>query len=326
MICSITKLSILTYYRLARHTSTLSVSHVRHGYPAHLTPDWFSMNRIIHWLGALFFCVSVACAETGSDSLAASNAGEFKQKKQNIVGNFLADEGAIWTSPLHMDRKDAMVWGGVVATTALLITVDEPIARDAHRFRDDNPWVQTVSPIATQIGEFYVPYGIAAAYCLEGLAFDDDTSVDTGLLAVQVMLHSGIVVQVLKNISGRSRPFVFSDRDNWSGPSSIIKRYSEGGFSPYDSFPSGHTITAFSLATVLAERERPWVGYVAYSCAGLCGLSRVTENQHWLSDVVVGAALGVAIGKLEVSRHDERLAIYPSLGARSAGLTVQLNK
>jgi hypothetical protein len=283
------------------------------------------MNRIIHWWGGLFLCASVACAQTGSDSFAASDAGDIKQKKQNVIGSFLADEEAIWTSPLHMDGKEAMEWTGVVATTALLITIDQPIARDAQRFRNGDTWVQKVSPVVTQFGQFYVPFGVAAAYCLEGLAFDDNTSVDTGLLAVQAMIHSGIVVQVLKHISGRSRPFVNSDTDKWYGPSAILKRYSHGGFSPYDSFPSGHAITAFSLATVIAGRGRPWVGFVAYSCAGLSGLSRLTQDQHWLSDVVIGAALGVAIGKLELSRHGEPLAIYPSIGAHSAGLTSQLN-
>jgi hypothetical protein len=225
-----------------------------------------------------------------------------------------------------MDGNDAMVWGGIAGTTALLLTVDEPVAREAHRLRNESIFVQKVSPAVTQFGQFYVPYSIAAAYCLEGLVFNDDTSVDTGLLAAQAMLHSGIVVQVLKNIFGRSRPFVHSDEDAWHGPGMILRRDAHGGFSPYDSFPSGHTITAFSLATVIAGRESPWVGYVAYTCATLTGISRLTQHEHWLSDVVAGAALGIAIGKLELRRHNNSLAIYPSIGARSAGLTIQINE
>ncbi len=139
------------------------------------------------------------------------------------------------------------------------------------------------------------------------------------------MIHSGIVVQVLKHMTGRSRPFVNNGKDKWFGPRAFFKRYYDGGFSPYDSFPSGHTITAFTLAAVIAERERPWVGVIAYSFAGICGLSRITQRDHWFSDVFVGAALGIAIGKLEVVNYEKRFAVYPVFGARSAGVSIQLN-
>jgi len=204
--------------------------------------------------------------------------------------------------------------------------VDQPVARTTYKFRENHTWVQTVSPILTQFGQFYVPYGIVAAYCLEGIAFNDGTRVDTGLLALQAMIHSGIVVQVIKHVAGRSRPFVTFDKDKWYGPRMIFKVHPSRGYSPYDSFPSGHTITAFTLATVIAGREPQWVGIVAYSCAGLCGLSRLTQHDHWLSDVFVGGTLGVAIGKLELSRHDKSLAIYPSIGTRSASLTLEVNR
>jgi membrane-associated phospholipid phosphatase len=133
------------------------------------------------------------------------------------------------------------------------------------------------------------------------------------------------VVQVLKHVFGRSRPFVNDGRDVWYGPRAILKQYHGGGFSPYDSFPSGHTITAFSLAAVIAERERPWVGIIAYTGAGLCGLSRLAQHDHWLSDVIVGAALGVAIGKFEVDKHQKHFAIYPTVGLGSAGVLIQFD-
>ncbi len=287
---------------------------------------------------AVVLCFSSAHAQSERDSIVGSGVSSGvsveqtneqrdgdvtgRPKQQNLLSNFLSDHGDIWSSPFRMDWEDAALWGGITATTALLITVDEPIYRSFRDFRNDHTWVKTVSPVASQFGEFYVPYGIAALYCLKGLAFDDDDALDTGLLAAQAMVHSGIVVQVMKHIFGRSRPFVFNGDDNWYGPRVFFTRYVNGGFSPYDSFPSGHTITAFSLATVLAERERPWVGATAYALAGLCGLSRLTENDHWLSDVVMGAALGVGIGKLVVNNHNKRLAIYPSVGARSAGVTI----
>jgi hypothetical protein len=285
------------------------------------------MKLLVFYITIMFVFASAASAMDGTDSVVVPDANEVHPQK-GFVGSFLADEGAIWTSPLQMDHDDAYLWGGAAVTTVVLFTVDQPVARDTRKLWVDNPFVRTVSPVATQFGQFYLPYGIAAGFCLEGIAFDDQNSTDTGILAAEAMLHSGIVVQVFKHLFGRSRPFVLSDRDHWYGPGAILARYDKGrGWSPYDSFPSGHTITAFTLATIISGREQqPWVGIVTYTCAGLCGISRLTMQDHWLSDVFVGGTLGVAIGKLELSRHNQDLAIYPSVGSHSASVTLQLTK
>ena len=288
------------------------------------------------WIVTLCLSVSTAPAFPMADSLAGlpsagtSNSPVLNQEDltldhQNFFRNFFNDEGAIWTSPLRMHGDEAEIWGGVVAATAVAMTVDEPVSKDLFNFRNQHLWVRTVSPIATQFGQFYVPYGIAAFSCLDGLAFGNDERIDTGLLEAQAMLHSGIVVQVLKHLFGRSRPFVDNGTSIWYGPRTFFKRYAGGGFSPYDSFPSGHTITAFSLAQVIAERESPWIGTVAYTCAGLCGVSRITQHDHWLSDVVMGGALGVAIGHFEVAAHETRYSISPNIGLGSAGVLVNFN-
>ncbi len=246
--------------------------------------------------------------------------------KPNVFAGFIQDAGDIWSSPFRMDWDDAAIVGGLVATTAVLIAVDEPVYRGFRDFQNDHTWVRKVSPVATKLGEFYVPYGIAAAFYLKGLAFKDADAVDTGVLSVQAMIHSAVVVQLLKHLFGRTRPFVKNGKDVWYGPRAFMKRYSDGGFSPYDSFPSGHTITAFSLAAVIAERsDHFWVDVAAYSLAGLCGLSRLTEHDHWLSDVVVGAAMGVAIGKLVVRNHERRLEVIPTIGSRSTGVSLMLH-
>lgn len=62
------------------------------------------------------------------------------------------------------------------------------------------------------------------------------------------------------------------------------------------SFPSGHTATAFMTATMLNKEYghlSPWVGIGAYTCATATGLMRMANNKHWLSDVMVGAGIGI---------------------------------
>lgn len=62
------------------------------------------------------------------------------------------------------------------------------------------------------------------------------------------------------------------------------------------SFPSGHTATAFMMATMLSKEYgylSPWVSVGSYAVATTTGLMRIANNKHWLSDVMVGAGVGI---------------------------------
>jgi undecaprenyl-diphosphatase len=86
----------------------------------------------------------------------------------------------------------------------------------------------------------------------------------------------------MKYAIGRQRP---SSTDN---PFVFKPGSSNGGF------PSGHTTTAFAAATVFAEQYPSWeVAVPAYAAAGAVGFSRIYANQHWGSDVMAGALLGI---------------------------------
>lgn len=63
-----------------------------------------------------------------------------------------------------------------------------------------------------------------------------------------------------------------------------------------NSFPSGHTATAFMTATMLSKEYghlSPWVSVGAYAAATTTGLTRMANNRHWLSDVMTGAGIGI---------------------------------
>lgn len=68
-------------------------------------------------------------------------------------------------------------------------------------------------------------------------------------------------------------------------------------------FPSFHTSSSFTIAAVLDEYYGCWVGVPAYALAGAIGFSRIDEQDHDLSDVVFGGAMGFVIGKAVAGRH-----------------------
>jgi membrane-associated phospholipid phosphatase len=71
--------------------------------------------------------------------------------------------------------------------------------------------------------------------------------------------------------------------------------------STYNSFPSGHTTTAFIGAEFMNQEygcRSPWYSLVGYGLASITGGLRVMNNRHWLSDVLAGAGLGIISTKL----------------------------
>jgi len=63
-----------------------------------------------------------------------------------------------------------------------------------------------------------------------------------------------------------------------------------------DSFPSGHTAQAFAAATFMHKeygKQNIWYSIGAYSLATGIGAFRIMNNRHWVSDVLVGAGIGI---------------------------------
>ena len=89
------------------------------------------------------------------------------------------------------------------------------------------------------------------------------------------------------------------------------------------SFPSGHTVTAFMTATMLAKEyghKSPWIGIGAYSVATATGLMRMANNKHWLSDVLTGAGIGILSTELgyylaDLIFKEKSISRFPETGS-----------
>jgi membrane-associated phospholipid phosphatase len=216
-----------------------------------------------------------------------------------------------------------MVCGAAVAATCVLIANDEKIYEEFKSFQGANPWVDKASPAVTLLGDWGVDCGVAGLFFIGGVLARDRRARDTGMMAWEALLHTGFLVQVVKHVAGRQRPSVEAGNDHWHGPAGFFKRYDERCFSKYDSFFSGHTVSAWGLATVIAGNYRGhfWVPPLCYGLATLAGLSRLTEDAHWLSDVFLGAVVGYTIGRMVVRNQNKRLHMMPAVSPGGAALS-----
>ena len=111
----------------------------------------------------------------------------------------------------------------------------------------------------------------------------------------RALLASTAVVWLGKVIVGRARPYVGEGAYSFQ-PFSFSD-------SNWNSFPSGHTASAFAAASVLSHwADNTFVSVFMYSSATLTAYARMYEGKHWLSDVLVGGALGYLAGRWSINR------------------------
>jgi membrane-associated phospholipid phosphatase len=123
-----------------------------------------------------------------------------------------------------------------------------------------------------------------------GRVLDRPGLTQASLRVSAAIIVGGVVAQGIKHTVGRYRPQqAKADPDEFKP------------FSAHDSFPSGHTVVAFAAATAISrESSARWVPWVAYPLAGLVAWSRLSDDEHWFSDVAGGAAVGFwAANKVE---------------------------
>jgi membrane-associated phospholipid phosphatase len=217
------------------------------------------------------------------------------------------------TAPFRFKTKQWLITGAAIGITTSLIILDTDIDDWARTQKQKHNWVNKFSPFITEFGGKYGVYSVFATGLLSA-AFKNEKGVQTSLMATQAMITSGVWVLLIKQITGRERPkasYIFSQLEGgkWHGPfAKYIEEFADDRcrFS-YDAFPSGHTATAFSIATVFASQynDTRAIPILSFSVASLVGISRLTEHEHWSSDVFVGALIGYLCGKQVVGHFNK---------------------
>jgi membrane-associated phospholipid phosphatase len=208
-------------------------------------------------------------------------------------------------APRH---ANSLVSGKLVAVASILFA---GALMGDHEFREEAQerragLSNAVADLGNAFGDwrFIVP-ALTAGYLAGELAGNKEltrTVVQTGAAAA---LATGLTGG-LKFAAGRARPYVAGNSFHFRP------------FSGASSFPSGHSAVAFAIATAVADRTRDgWSDYVLYGAATLTALSRINDNKHWTSDVLIGALVGHVSARW-VTRRMGPLQVTP------AGLSIYL--
>ena len=227
--------------------------------------------------------------QTGPTTRDGGGAPANQSKKPNFFKNLWDDQKAIWTAPAHAKNYRLRLMIPFGLATAGLIASDKDVARE---LTEGPPGKGVkVSRSISYGGTSYALFSFAGGLYAIGRLNDNAGARQTGLLALEALVDSTIVAEALKAMTQRERPTQGSEQERLDDARG---HFEAGG----GSFPSGHAINSFALASVMAARypDRPFIKYGAYGFATAVSISRVTSRRHFPSDVVVGGALGYLIG------------------------------
>ncbi len=234
-----------------------------------------------------------------ADRLTEAAPAEKPIPLKQLPMDFLHDQKIVWTFPGKVVRGQH--WKPVLAvalSTAGLVALDPHVESYFH----DRPGFSTykTGPLRGRNSTIAITVTPLVFY-MTGLAKHNAHTQNTGLLAAEAVADTQIVSFVMKHAFGRLTP---SDIPPHGNLNDTWFKY-KGSFTNGGSFPSGHSASAFAVATVISGRyrEHRWVPWVAYGAATFLSLTRLPDLAHFPSDIFFGAAMGYGIGHFVVLRH-----------------------
>ncbi len=198
-----------------------------------------------------------------------------------LVKKYPGDLKRFWS------REDAISLGVGGGLSLLAHLWDDEVRRELTR----NPDLNEVLKPGNVYGAFPLQAGVALTTYVLGRAAGRPhlAAVSADVLRAQLLGQS--YAQLVKVAARRERP--------------------DG--SPY-SFPSGHAASAFTTASVLQHHYGYKMGIPAYALAGYVAAARISDEKHYLSDVVFGAAIGFAAGHTVMRGHRRhRMEMAPAI-------------
>jgi membrane-associated phospholipid phosphatase len=221
-------------------------------------PSW----DVVFWCMAGLFCIAVVQSGDASSGDLRHALRDIRKVRVVLPRRFLAG---------------LAVAAIVVAITCL--AADGPLVAAAERVQSDTVenWIRILNRLSGGIN----PPMIVLFFIVAGIAYRRRAWFGYGVAMALAGITAGIVANVLKFVVGRTRP------ELWLGAFHYVRATAY-------SFPSGHTVAAFSLGGVLLFASRSVIlrtSALLLACA--VAFARVLAFRHWPSDVVASALIGL---------------------------------
>jgi len=252
-------------------------------------------------------------------------------------------------------KKNLPKLGAIIAGTALLVAVDQPILDASQQFgryihlhatnadRNNTKEVilnlgktsipimelpRTVNGAFYFIGEGWPSIMLATGFYGYGLAANDYRARQTASQLSEMFITLGITCQFIKRISGRESPFRAMDDSGSGKPGGAWHPFPgpshyQNDVSAHDAFPSGHLATAMATVTILSGNypDNKLIKPIGYSLMGLLGYSMLNNGVHWISDYPLAIAIGYTCGKIALARGQKVVQKNPAVVGASSSLT-----
>jgi VanZ family protein len=268
-------------------------------------------NCMFRFISVLLVSIFISSAAWGDDNLFTS-VSAIKAELQRFGG----EAREVVTTPIDIEGHGLTGTLATAGAVGLTYVFDQDIRNKVQANKTKN--LDRATDAGTILGDPFLHMGVAAAVYGGAIAADSPKYRELGEMLGESVLLADATTFVLKEAIGRGRPFVAADK---------------GSFRPFqfsndfDSLPSMHTASSFAMASVLAATSESSVAKLTYyAAATFVGFSRIYQDKHWASDVVLGAAVGELCGRVVTRYHGEhggmKVALAPMATGNSASLAL----
>jgi len=237
------------------------------------------------WLWLLVLALPVAAAATEPNWIEGAKV-DFSQFPDRLKRDAKA-------TFFNQDNLAALAWAGFASVAMNNGNADDDIAEHYH---EHDVFTGFSDEAFNMIGQPAIHLGGAALWYVLSADKQNEPSKQRALTMFSALTINGVVTGGLKMIRQNDQP----DGEVWA-------------------WPSGHTSSSFTVASVLHEFYGLKVGIPAYAVAGLVGWRMIDDGDHWASDVVFGATLGWVVGHTVARNQSPEIAgfeVSPYYGNR----------
>lgn len=226
--------------------------------------------------------------------------------------------------------------GVLIGSTTILLATDKLSYHFINNTYYHNASFHKIADYSVWLGSGVTNLGISGLFSAYGIICNDHIALRTGIQSAESILSTGLVVQLLKRISGRESPASSTAKSGRWRVFPNLKKYQHNQ-PKYYSFPSGHLSTAVTTLTVIANNypELNYIPMIGYPLLGLLGTGLVAKNMHWSSDFPLAFAIGYGFGKLITSANSiesnkgilskVNISFIPEYNNRTAGVSISLS-